>query len=497
MPIKSVFKSHKLLAISISLLLGFSLYVFIDTQGFYDLIDRSSLWVRSVFGQYYLALGLFSTLFLIIIGLSPLGKRRLGDSTDKPEFSRLSWIAMLYSTGMGAGILLRAVQEPVFMFINPPITTSAGKEVIALEYTFYQWGFTAWAFYGLFAMVIGFYIFTKKMPSLSSSAFKLTQNNRFFLYSVDTLVIITTVFGLIAAIGLGTTQLGAGIDHIASTNYGISLSLLFTILICVIAFISVWKGIDKGIKVISRFNIGITLLLLIFVLFQTNILDMLQLFGEALYRYVIEFIPLSLALGNHDPGEVFLTDWTYYYWAFWLAWAPFTGIFIARISKGRTLRELLFGVLLIPSLGTFFWFSAFGNSAFELISEWGTYAGEFDNVFTSIYVYFDQFSFSSLVNLIVVIVLVGFLVTSVDSAIYVLSMFTDNGNKNPRKTHRALWAIFLLIFTIAILLLGSVKQDISVLTALQKLLIITSLPFSFLLLIMAFIFLKDLFRNSS
>lgn len=491
----SFFKKNKLISVSILILLLFSIGVFLNTEGFYNLIETLSIWVRNNFGGFYLALGIGCVFFILILAISPLGKIRLGGKDSKIEFSNLSWIAMLYSTGMGAGILLRAVQEPVYMMINPPINGKATKEVIALEYTFYQWGFTAWAFYGLFALVIGYYIFNKNRPSLASSAFLSVSRSSFSLSSIDLLVILTTVFGLIGALGLGTTQLSAGVEHISRNNYGISMSLLFTFLICAIAFLSVYNGIDKGIKVISRINIFIMSLLFVFVIFQNDLFELLNIFGKAFYRYVIDFVQLSLALGDYNPGKSFLTDWTYYYWAFWLAWAPFTGIFIARISKGRSIRQILMGVLIVPSLGTFLWFSSFGNIAFDLIESWGAYNGEFDNVFSSIFVFFENFQWSSFIEIIVIILLIGFLATSIDSAIYVLSMFTDKGNQNPKKFHRILWAIFLLIFTIAILFLGEAKPHIDVLVALQKLLIVTSLPFSLLLVIAAIIFLVDLIKS--
>ncbi|NNK88886.1 MAG: BCCT family transporter, partial [Flavobacteriaceae bacterium] len=344
-------KNQSKLIISLSVLLGFSALVFFATENTYNTIESISVWVREVFGQYYLILGLFCVLLLIILAISPFGRTRIGKSEDRPEFSNWSWVAMLYSTGMGAGILLRAVQEPVYMYLNPPVEVKTGDKILALEYTFYQWGFTAWAFYGLFALIIGFHIYSRNKPSLSSSAFDEILKNRFALVAIDILVIVTTVFGLIAAIGLGTTQITGGMEHLISKPLGFGTAVSFTILICTIAFVSVWKGIDKGIKRISNINIAVALLLLVFVFSQGKMAQLMSDFMFASGNYIIDLIPMSLALGNFDPGDAFLTDWTYYYWAFWLAWAPFTGIFIARISKGRTIRQFLLGVLLIPSLG--------------------------------------------------------------------------------------------------------------------------------------------------
>ena len=240
---------------------------------------------------------------------------------------------------MGSGILLRAVQEPVFMRYNSPIHNGTSAETIALEYTFYQWGFTAWAFYAVFAIVIGYYMFVKSKKVLSSSAFSSIErlisskkSSDFIFNNIDILAVLTTVFGLVAAVGLGTTQIEGGLNHIFQKNLGVSGVIIVLVIISFFAFISVYRGVNKGIKVISKWNIYITIALLFFVLLQSNVLSILSQFFISLYHYILDFIPLSLAYGDYNPGEKFLTDWTYYYWAFWLAWAPFTGIFIARIN---------------------------------------------------------------------------------------------------------------------------------------------------------------------
>ena len=486
--------NNKVFSVSALILILSSLFIFWFTDLFYDLIEEGSLWVREYFGSFYLWLGLGCVFFLLILAFSRAGGLKLGDSP--PEFDRLSWIAMLYSAGMGAGILLRAVQEPVFMFLNPPIDTGYDAEVIALEYTFYQWGFTAWAFYGIFAVIIGFAIFRKNADVRLSSGFPSIHRIKFLPASVDLLTILTTVIGLVAVIGLGTTQIEGGISHLQSKEPGSLLpNLILVFVICVLAFISAWAGVHKGIRRISNWNIYATIILLLFVFITSDITGILENFFISLYHYITDFIPLSLAFGKFDPGVAFLTDWTYYYWAFWLAWAPFTGIFIARISKGRSLREMILGVLLIPSLGSFFWFSVFGDSAFGLIESWENYNNEFGNVFTSMFVFFEAYPFGVITSIATIVLLISFLVTSVDSAIFVLSMFTDKGKQEPHRKYRLAWAILIFIFCEAIIVLGQVKPDSNVLTAMQKFLIISSLPFAFLTVILAMLFIKRLVKN--
>jgi glycine betaine transporter len=177
---------------------------------------------------------------MLILALSPFGKQKLGSPEDVPEFSRWAWIAMLYSAGMGAGILLRAVQEPVFMQQNPPIQTGTSVEIIALEYTFYQWGFTAWAFYGLFALIIGYYLFTKKRSALISASIQSLTKHKAVTHSIDILATVTTVFGLVGAVGLGTTQINGGLNHVTQGDFGLWTTIGITVCIAILAFLSVW-----------------------------------------------------------------------------------------------------------------------------------------------------------------------------------------------------------------------------------------------------------------
>ncbi|WP_253256082.1 BCCT family transporter [Formosa algae] len=496
MILKSIQK-HAVLFASIGIIFICTLIVFFATTSSYNAIEQASLWVRNYFGYFYLYLGLGCVLLLLAVAMSPLGRIKLGTPDAKPEHSLWAWTAMLYSAGMGSGILLRAVQEPVFMQQHPPYASALSADVLALEFTFYQWGLTAWAFYGLFAMIVGYALFVKQKHVRVSATIEDHVKSKTLKNTVDVVTIITTVFGLIAAIGLGTTQINGGLNHVFNTQFGVLTTLALCVLICTIACYSAWQGVNKGIKLFSKLNIILTLLILLFIFISSDMLHILKLFAVSTVHYVLDFIPMSLALGDYNPGIDFLTGWTFYYWAFWLAWAPFTGIFIARISKGRTLRQLLLGVLIIPSLGTFFWFSVFGSSAFQLIENWGVYNNEFGNVFSSIFVFFQNYPLATVLNMTTILLLISFLVTSVDSAVFVLSMFTDNGSKNPNKKHRFIWSVFILLATMSLVLLGNVNADVDVLDAVQKLLIITSLPFALFILVMIVAFLKDCIQTKT
>jgi len=283
------------------------------------------------------------------------------------------------------------------------------------------------------------------------------------------------VFGIVSAVALGIRQLKGGLDFISDVELNFSSTIILCFLIFGLAITSSIRGLKRGIQLLSNLNIGLTLLLLAFVSLQTDFSHLISNFFNTSIALIVDFIPLSLAIGEFNFSEVFLSDWTYYYWAFWLAWAPFTGIFIARISKGRSLREMILGVLIVPSLGTFIWFTSFGTSAIELIESGLVSETAFDNVFTATFVLLNQYPLGSYAVVLAVILLFGFLITSVDSAIFVLSMFSDLKRMNPSTLHKWLWGSLLFVFTLGFLVLGNFSAATNVLEAVQKLLIVSSL----------------------
>ncbi|MFO7745654.1 MAG: BCCT family transporter [Psychroflexus sp.] len=471
-------------------LIGFCFVVFPEVS--FQVISKSSIWVISIFGKFYLVLGLFICIYLLVIAFSTFGKKRLG--SGKPEYKTLSWLAMMYSTGMGAGIILRAVQEPIFMMQQPGVEVLRPKEIHGLEMTFYHWGFTAWAFYGLFALFIAYLLFIKnKNIQLSHLIPKLS--NPIVTQLIDLLVILTTVFGVVSAVALGIRQVEGGINFVSDSNFGIILSVVLCVFIFSLALFSSIKGLSKGIRHLSNINIFLTLLLLAYVMFNTDVSLIFSYLIRATSNLVQDFIPLSLAMGDFNFSETFLSDWTYYYWAFWLAWAPFTGIFIARISKGRSIRQLILGVLIVPSLGSFLWFTSFGTSAIELINSEAVSNTAFTDVFTATFVLLKHFPLGFYAVILAIFLLIGFLITSVDSAIYVLSMFSDLTKIKPSSQHKWIWGILLFLITLGFLMIGKFSDASDVLEAVQKLLIVSSLALALLSILFIIGFTLSLFRN--
>jgi glycine betaine transporter len=458
----------------------------------YIIIDRLSSYVLDVFGQLYLFAGLFILCFLILLALSPIGKIQLG--TSKPKYSTISWIAMMYSTGMGAGIILRAVQEPVYFSQHPGVSIKGSEGTHALMMTFYHWGFTAWAFYGLFSLFIAYLLFVKNKNIQLSHLIPHIQNNK-INNSIDFITVITIVFGVVSAAALGVSQIESGISYATDTVFNFSLILCVCITIFLAAIISSVRGLSKGIKNLSLINIGLTLVLMFYVFLFSDQTSIFLTMVDAIKDLVTNFFTLSLAFSPYDFSKEFLSDWTYYYWAFWLAWAPFTGIFIARISKGRSIRELITGVLLIPSLGSFIWFSVFGDSAFQLINQGAVDINAFNDVFTSIFVFLQQYPLGSVSVILALVLLVGFLITSIDSAIYVLGMFSNLKSIHPSRLHKITWGIGLFVITLGFLVLGQTGRAENTLEAVQKILVISSLFFLFLCFIFILFFMIDVINQ--
>lgn len=477
-------KQPLLLWLTGAVLLGFLVLVFLFYSEFISRIDFLASWVIDFFGGYYLYLGLGAVILSLLLAVFPFGKLRLG--ADKPEFSRGSWIAMLYSTGMGGGLMLRAVQEPVFYFENPPREFLIEKKTFALEYTFFHWGLTPWAFYVLFALIISYTIYIQNGSALTSSALSGRWDKPWLGAFIDLFTILCTLFGVVASVGLGSRQLLEAISYWLGITFSAESALFPIFLISLIATLSAYFGVNRGIKVLSNINILGATILLIFAWLVGSTWESVQYLISGIGIYLWDFFPMSLNLGKAETSTSFLKDWTYFYWAFWLSWAPFTGLFIARISKGRTIRELVFGALIIPSLGTFAWFSVFGLNGINLIESGIVEAGSFSSIYSSLFDYFSHFPLPQVSNLLASFLVMTFLITSIDSAIFVLSIYTDHGKSEPNPRIRIFWGGSIFLFTAILILLGKA----ALLGTISNLLILFALPFSFVfvLLIVQFVY---------
>ncbi|PBJ15877.1 BCCT family transporter [Flavobacterium sp. ACN6] len=434
----------------------------------------------SVFSTYYLVLGLFIVLACLVILFSPIGSKKLG--AGKPSYSYFSWIALLYSTGMGSGLLLRAVQEPVYYFNNSPVSTANAAQT-ALQYTFFHWGFTPWAMYSLFGLLVAHNLYIKKAPNLLH-AIVPSLNNRLLQFGAVLFIVLITITGVIASLGLGTAQLIGGLNYTFDTGLDTWFLLCSVLVMGSFATYSASTGITKMIKFLADFDFVFSIILMLFVAFFVKFNVLITQSFSAFYQYVIHFFEMSLAAGSYTAKGNFTQDWTVFYWAFWLAWVPFTGIFIARISKGRTIKEFLIATILVPALATMIWFSVFASSAFEIIH--GGSSTEFDNVFTSLFVFLEHLPLHQVTFFLAGLLVAISIINSVDSAIFVLGMISDEGKENPSKSHKIIWGIIITATALGLTSLGTNE----LLNGISSLLIIMVLPFSFLYLYCIILFFK-------
>lgn len=455
---------------------------------FTETLSQVNVLLLSTFTSFYLWFGFLIVVISIVLIFLPFSKQRLGNK--KAEYSWFSWIALLYSTGMGSGLLLRAVQEPVYYFNHSPIP-STNWQSTALQYTFFHWGLTPWSFYSLFGLIVAYNLYNNKASSFLEAI--IPQNkSKILKNSFNIFIILITIVGVVASLGLGTGQFIGGINSYFNLNLGTNYLLFCILFMGVIATFSALTGIQKAIKFLADFDMIISLSLLVFIAFFLDYSHFFRQTFTAFKDYIIGFPQMSLSLGRYKVSDSFLKDWTVFYWAFWLAWVPFTGIFIARISKGRTIRQFLIATILIPTLATIVWFAVFGNKAFEIITEQGVYHQQFDSIFTSLFNFLHFFPFSEFTILITAGLVLITIINSVDSAIFVVSMFSDNGSESPSKMHKLLWGIIITATAIGLTAVGSKN----LLNAISNLLIIMAFPFSmiYLYIIIQF-FTKNIYKN--
>ena len=290
---------------------------------------------------------------------SKYGKHRLGGKHAKPEFTVFSWFAMLFSAGMGIGLLYFSVSEPITHFANPPIPVDSVKDraIQALDFTFLHYGLHAWAIYCIVGLSLAYYGFSKKLPFSLRSIFFPVLGRKIFGKTgdiIDVIAVVATLFGLATSLGFGARQIATGLNYLFGVDPGQGTQISIIVVITLIATISVVTGLKKGVKFLSRLNLFIALIFLVSMLFLSDALSIIRIFVESTGQYFDRFIELG-TFSSAYVDSAFQNDWTVFYWAWWIAWSPFVGMFIARVSKGRTVREFVLGVLLVPTLMTFFW----------------------------------------------------------------------------------------------------------------------------------------------
>lgn len=433
---------------------------------------------------YILAVALI-LLTVAYLGLSRFGEIKLGPDHSQPQFSYLSWFAMLFSAGMGIGLMFFGVAEPVMHYLAPPVgdaqTVQAARE--AMEITFFHWGLHAWAIYAIVALILAFFSYRHGLPLTLRSALYPLIGERIYGpmgHAVDIFAVVGTVFGVSTSLGFGVLQVNAGLAHLFGLPVSPAMQVILIVIITGLATLSVVSGLDKGIRILSELNLSLAgiLLLLIGILGPTVLL--LKSFVQNTGAYLSDIINKTFNLYAYEPQSTeWLGGWTLLYWGWWLSWSPFVGMFIARISRGRTIREFVTGVLFVPAGFTLLWMTFFGNSAIFLIRDKGAeMLAQIvqEDVALALFQFLNYFPFSSVLSFVAMLMVIVFFVTSADSGAMVVDTLASAGEIHTPVWQRIFWAFLMGAVAITLLLAGG-------LTALQTMTIATALPFAIILLI--------------
>ena len=442
---------------------------------------------------YVLAFSVFLG-FLVILSVSSLGNIKLGNDEEEPEFGFLSWLAMLFAAGMGVGLMFFGVAEPLTHYLSDITTGSAEhKQQEALLHTVFHWGIHAWAVYGTIALALAYFGFRYKLPLALRSCFYPLLKERIngkLGDLIDIMALLATLFGIITTLGFGASQLGAGLHQLGwISENSFSLQIVVITVVMSLAIFSAISGVGKGVKILSEMNLTLAFCLLIFVLVAGPTLYLLSAFSDNIGTYLSNLVQLSFKTYVYEQEHTgWFSGWTILYWAWWCSWAPFVGLFIARISRGRTIREFIFGVLVIPSMFGILWFTVFGNTAIWLND--GEAAGTLGQMISSpetlLFKFLDYLPLSGVTGFVSLVVISLFFITSADSGIYVLNNIAsrDKSLAAPR-WQAVMWGVLMSVVAIVLMQSGGLAN-------LQAMTLLVALPFAMLMLLMCFSLWKGL-----
>lgn len=483
-------KISKVFYIAIVLIIIAVGYGVINPVHFEEITTTGKAFVASTFGWYYMLIMTALLLLSIFIIFSPYGKIRLGKDTDRPQFSTITWIAMLFSAGMGIGLVFYGAAEPLSHYAVPatedPLTPAAFKE--SMRKTFLHYGLHIWALYGMVALALAYFQFRKGEPGLISATLKPIFGEKVkgpLGTIIDVLAVFATAFGVATSLGLGAVQINAGLDYLFGFTIGIQSQIIIVTVVTVLFIGSAWSGLSRGIRYLSNINLILAVALLGLILILGPTLMILNMFTDSVGGYFTNLIDMSMGTAPlNDENRGWLDGWTIFYWAWWISWSPFVSMFIARVSKGRTIREFMAGVLLVPSFFGFLWFSTFGTTAIEMQNN-GVADLASLNIEVVAFEMFNALPFSLVLSLFAILLVTSFFITSADSATYVLGMQSTYGSLTPPNSVKVVWGI--IVSTIALILLSA-----GGLLALQNTIIIAALPFSFVILLMMYALFKSM-----
>ena len=467
-------------AVFILLLVGFAIAVPKTAQALFESIQG---WILGNASWFYILVVAIILLSVAFLALSRYGDIKLGPDHSEPDYRNFTWFAMLFSAGMGIGLMFFGVAEPVMHFMAPPVgeggTATAARE--AMKITFFHWGLHAWAIYAVVALTLAFFCYRHGLPLTLRSALYPLIGNRIhgpIGHAVDIFAIIGTVLGVATSLGLGVAQINSGLNHLFGVPVGVTTQIILIIVTCGLATLSVASGLDKGIRIPSEANLVLAAVLLLFVLVAGPTVFLFQTFVQNTGAYLSDIVNKTFNLYAYEPTD-WIGGWTLFYWGWWIAWSPFVGLFIARISRGRTIREFVSGVLLVPAGFTLFWMTVFGDTAIHFILVDGikgfaeTVQGDSS---LALFAFLEQLPWSGVVSIVAIAMVAVFFVTSADSGALVVDLLASGGAERTPMLQRIFWSLLMGAVAIALLLADG-------LTALQTATIASALPFSVILLL--------------
>ncbi|GIC79072.1 BCCT family transporter [Moritella sp. F3] len=460
----------------------------VDPETSKSFLDGIKWQIIGTFDSLFMWSANIFVIFCLGLVVSPYGKIRLGGDAAKADYSRMSWIAMLFAAGMGIGLMFWGVAEPVAYYTGwyeTPLNVAANTPEaaqLALGATMFHWGLHPWAIYGVVALSLAFFSYNKGLPLSMRSVFYPILGDRTWGWAghiVDILAVIATLFGLATSLGLGAQQAASGFHHVLGIENGLFLQISIIFIVTLLAVVSVIRGIDGGVKVISNINMLLALVLLVFVALVTFAVSMGTI-PTTIMGYVENIIPLSNPIGREDSA--WMHGWTVFYWAWWISWSPFVGMFIARISRGRTIREFITAVLLVPTAVTVLWMSVFGGVAIDqVVNNVGTLGTEgLKEVPLAMFQMFDSLPMGDVLSMLAVLLVLVFFITSSDSGSLVIDSITAGGKVDAPVPQRVFWAFIEGAIAAALLWVGGTQA----IEALQAGAISTALPFTVILLVM-------------
>lgn len=465
--------------------------VIIAPSSFEFLTQQLKQWITDSFSWFYVLSVAIFLILLIYIACSASGKIKLGPDHSQPEYSNGSWFAMLFTAGMGIGLMFFGVAEPVMHYVSPPSgdPESIASAQQALRITFFHWGLHAWAIYAVVGLALAYFAYRHNLPLKTRSALYPIIGKKIYGPwgdSIDTFATIGTVFGVATSLGFGVTQINSGLHYLFGVEQSSQVQVGLIVFVSILASMSVFLGLDKGVKRLSELNLVLALILLTFVFIAGPSIYLLQTTIQNMGSYISNLFGMTFNLYAYQPNG-WIGGWTIMYWAWWISWSPFVGMFIARVSRGRTIREFIVGVLLIPTGFTIIWMGFLGNAAlFNIMQEHNVsliHAVQSDSS-VALFEFLNHLPFSGVMSLLATVLVMLFFVTSADSGALVTDYLTAKTENSPT-WQRLFWTVLMATLAIILLLVGG-------LSALQSSIIMSALPFTFIMLLMSWGLLKAL-----